>query len=384
MQVIRVQKLTELATAYAESWDRLAGSSPFTSWTWMSTWWKYYGQDNELYVLVVKDDAGEVLGIAPWYQESSTTRGRRIKFLGMGHACSDYLGLLAKDEDLSRVCRAIAEWLHFVNDDVEQKKLHGWDFLSVEGVCPTDTSMACLREALDALGYQINFESTPSCWRNELRGNWDAYLAGLSKKRRRKVRDLKRKYIDTGRTTFEYAQTAEQMRQFYQDFVELHCSRRMSLGDGGCFVSTEFSGFLREVTGHCFQAGNLLLARLLLDGKLASCSVGILRDKTHFMYQTGMQPKLHMHNPGWLMNIHNILEGHQNGVEVIDYLRGDEPYKAKLGAEEVKALKFRVVALQAGAKVRGAVWQLRATLKQNALPVLGLLGGTPGEESASP
>jgi hypothetical protein len=100
MQVFCLSSLDELAP-YAHDWDRLSGGVPFRSWTWLSAWWRHYGQaqsrgtaghrpgtarrewsptrsvgrvGRQLLVLCVLDWEGTLVGLAPWYLDDGARR----------------------------------------------------------------------------------------------------------------------------------------------------------------------------------------------------------------------------------------------------------------------------------------------------------------------
>ncbi len=69
MQIVRFNTLNELQP-YAQAWDHLAAGVPFRGWTWLSTWWRHYGEDSnamrpkrELFVLAVFDDGDMLVGL---------------------------------------------------------------------------------------------------------------------------------------------------------------------------------------------------------------------------------------------------------------------------------------------------------------------------------
>ena len=115
--VRRFTALDELAP-YVGDWDRLAAGVPFRSWTWLSNWWRNYGPQTDaearrtqLAVLGVFDDAGTLLGIAPWYIDHSAKHGRVLRSLGSGEVCSEYLGVLCDPAVEEPVLKALAGYL---------------------------------------------------------------------------------------------------------------------------------------------------------------------------------------------------------------------------------------------------------------------------------
>ncbi|MCA9268209.1 MAG: hypothetical protein KDA41_07050, partial [Planctomycetales bacterium] len=79
LHVRRINAAAEL-DALAGDWDRLSGGVPFRRFAWHCSWWRRFAADRcELYVLVAANDAGEVVGIAPWFLESTVARGRVVR-----------------------------------------------------------------------------------------------------------------------------------------------------------------------------------------------------------------------------------------------------------------------------------------------------------------
>src|SRR5688572_11778301 len=95
MHIRRMASWTEVAQLAAQ-WNALAGGVPFRTWEWLSSWWREYGQEHELFVLAAYSADDELIGIAPWYAEHGGAQGRVVRFLGAGEVCSEYLSLLAR------------------------------------------------------------------------------------------------------------------------------------------------------------------------------------------------------------------------------------------------------------------------------------------------
>lgn len=84
MRVVRFTTLEALAP-WAEAWDRLAQAVPFRSWAWLTTWWQHYGPQpggpaRSLYVLGVFDHLERLVGLAPWYRETTAALGNVVRF----------------------------------------------------------------------------------------------------------------------------------------------------------------------------------------------------------------------------------------------------------------------------------------------------------------
>ena len=121
--------------SYRDRWNDLAKGNVFRSWSWLITWWKYYGENNmysrTLSVFLLFDgDAPEtavkthqtkpnldsvdsLVAILPCYLEQSLSKGCALTpVLGDGEVCSDYLGIISptdREEESAKDIRLIPE-----------------------------------------------------------------------------------------------------------------------------------------------------------------------------------------------------------------------------------------------------------------------------------
>src|SRR5580658_3547746 len=76
--------------ALESDWNRLLMESsrpvPFLTWEWISTWWQHFGASSQLFVIVARDEASRVVGIAPLRLVLRKSFGmvpvRSLEFLG--------------------------------------------------------------------------------------------------------------------------------------------------------------------------------------------------------------------------------------------------------------------------------------------------------------
>src|SRR3954465_14881210 len=75
---IRTIDTTENFAPLAAAWEALHAEAPaasiFTSWLWQHEWWKVYGKDRPLRILVASE-AGRTVGILPLYIQTSKVAG---------------------------------------------------------------------------------------------------------------------------------------------------------------------------------------------------------------------------------------------------------------------------------------------------------------------
>jgi CelD/BcsL family acetyltransferase involved in cellulose biosynthesis len=357
MRIIRFNTLDEL-TPYADDWDRLSLGIPFRSWAWLSLWWRHYGPGNRLAVLGVFDDTDTLVGIAPWYLEHSTLYGRVLRSLGSGEVCSDYIGLLCSQAVEDSVVDVLADYL----TDPAACDLR-WDLLDLDGIDAEDHTIAKLVDSLAAGGCSVHRRPGMNCWRLDLPTDWDAYISSLSKNLRRDFRRLERDLLNTNRVILHSVKRIDELPEAMAILVALHQQRREKLGEKGCFASPRFLGFHNDVAPELLRRGQAQFHWLELDGQPVAAEYQLVGNGTLYTYQAGIAPDAMEHQPGKLIYFAILRRAIEQGYRVFDFLRGDEPYKARFGAQARPSVRIRVVPRLAAAQLRHNVWLAGIGLK---------------------
>lgn len=340
---------------HAARWDALARAVPFRSFTWLNTWWRHYGPSTSgghwprLFILVVADDDGSIIGYAPLLLRHSLKSGRVLALLGTGEVYSDYLSVLAEVGREPQVAEALAGWLCGPGEGL-------WDIIDLEGVDAEDRAMTLLVGALEARSPTVHRRPGVDSWRLQVPATWDEYLSQLSKSHRKQIRRLQRNLLSSNQVTIHIARRPDQLATAFEVFAELHQQRWNRCGKPGCFGSRRFAGFLAEVTRPLFEAGQLQLIWLEAAGKPLAADYLLVGDRVWYAYQGGLDPDcLHL-EPGRLLFIAALRLAIEQDVIAYDFLRGNEPYKAHFGARPRPTAAVRVVCSRTSARLRNQAW----------------------------
>lgn len=357
----------------AEAWNCLSQGIPFRTWEWLTAWWSAYGQGQELYLLTVHDDAGTLVGGAPWFLAKSSLAGRTIECLGTGDACGDYLGILATSEHEDHVISAISEWLVAANGS-DSDPANRWDLLHLTGVSAADCAVAKLVEYLVEAGSAVHRRPATNCWRIALPDTWDSYEALLSKSHRKQVRRLDRRSLQTGQAVLRTARSEAELDAGLEILMHLHHKRRQMLHESGCFVRDEFRQYLTAAARSMFPLKRVALHWLEIEGQPAAAEIHWIGNGVVYAYQAGIEPDLMELEPGRLITIATLQKAMADGMSAFDFLRGDEPYKAHFRAEPQAQLELRLVAPKGMAQIRHGVWLAGDSLKGLLKTSLNLSG----------
>lgn len=295
----------------ASDWDSLYLTSdlstPFQSRDWIQNWAEFYDRSSDL-VTIVAREGNEVVGIFPLVR--SIGPWRAIRPAGVGP--SDYLPPLVlpgQSSVLAEIANAVRDLQKTALVDLHQQP-SDHEFTSLWGDIHVDTS----------------FEQA-TCLILDLPPTFEAYVSSLSKSLRYDVRRLGGKALKEKGAEIRWA-TAESIDQFATDFFELHRLRWKSRGLPGAFFG-KGEAFQRSWMHKAIQSGTLIMNSLVVDGKTVGSVYAMRSGKTVYFYQAGMDPAASSLSPGTILVSRMIEHAIEEGAEVFDFMRGDEPYKRR-------------------------------------------------------
>ncbi|MFC1657041.1 GNAT family N-acetyltransferase [Candidatus Moduliflexota bacterium] len=295
----------------------------FLSWEWVSNWWKTYGAEKELRVIVVSDSAGEVVGIAPLYQRlRRVLKGiavREVCFLGTGEDVSpDYPDFMVRSGSEGEVMRAMLESL---KDD------NRWDILNLTDMSEKTINVGLLLETSKGLDLNARAKACATCPYILLPETWEKYLAGLSSNTRYNVRRRTRNLERDFTVKFYLWTDRERLSEAMERLASLHGSRWEERGTSRSFVSPEYRSFHRMVAGDFMEKGFLHMSCLELNGEIAGMYYDYFYNNKIYYYQAGFDPSFSKYSPGLVLRAYVIKRAIEEGVREIDLLKGSYQFK---------------------------------------------------------
>ena len=195
---------------------------------------------------------------------------------------------------------------------------------------PPDTSFrldSLPAEAADALAPGLPDSTTrrqhEAAYRIALPGSFESWLGGLKKKERQELRRKHRRFTEGLGPSRLLAGTGEPM----DVFVDLH---RRASGDKGQFMTPERAAFFRDLAA-------LPGARIDLvggaDEEPVAAAFGFQDETAYYLYNSAYDPGASEFSPGMVMLWLLIESAIDAGTTIFDFLKGDEIYKLRLGAQ---------------------------------------------------
>lgn len=267
-------------------------TSVFPTRSYLERWWKHFGAGE----LQLVENESALLAL-------SHTPDGIVRFVG-DEDLTDYHAPLGTGAGplLERYLGALPSGTHFRFDSLPQEAADE------------------LLTGLDPTAVRVNHEAA---YRLRMPSDFGTFLTGLSKKERHELRRKHRRFTEM--------LGVPRLTQGTQDplgvFVQLH---RMAEGRKGQFMTQQRESFFRELA-------ELPCARLDVvsgqGGEPVAAAIGFQDEGGYFLYNSAYHPGHAIASPGmvllWLL-FESVIEA---GVTIFDFLKGDEEYKLRLGAE---------------------------------------------------
>lgn len=309
--------------SYESAWRRVVDASPnatvFQTWEWLRTWWDHYGRHKRLRILVFLEDKTAV-GFAPLFLPGWGRGPRVARLLGAG--VSDYGDLLALPGCEAEVTAALFGFF-------EQKG--AWDGIDLQQLRPGSVALHGL-PGWRAAGAPV--------WPGEncpfvvLPPSWEAFRAGLGKKLRGNLGYYERALAKLYRVDIRMA-TAPTLEADMDAFFDLHQARWNRRWLPGVFARGRTQTFHQSIARRLLHRGALRLHTLSLDGEIEAALYCFQFKGRCTYYGGGFNPERARLSIGTVLTaraIRQAIEG--DGATEFDFLRGDEPYKYRWGAQD--------------------------------------------------
>ena len=318
--------------ALHQEWNPLlrdsASDTLFLTWEWQSTWWEHLGE-GELYLIAVRD-GGHLSGIAPLYLTTSDDGLKTLSVVGCRDV-SDYLDLIAASGQEAKVYGALLDWL-------ESDEAPAWDLADLCNIPSASPTHSLLAEMAADRGYQVHTEVEDICPIIPLPATWDDHLSSLSKKQRHEIRRKLRRAEGSGQINWYIVNEEHDLAAEMEAFIELH---RKSHVDKHEFMDAQMKGFFHAAAQVLHEAGWLQLAFMEVNGEKAATMLNFDYQDSILVYNSGYNPHKYARlSPGIVLLSYCIQWAIELGRSKFDFLRGDEEYKYRFGAQPTEIYRL--------------------------------------------
>ena len=278
---------------------------------WQEIWWEAFRERREMAGFYLQRPEG-VTAIA-----SLARQGDDLSFVGNTETF-DYNDFMIRPGWEEDFFAALMNWL-------EQENFKALELPSLIQDSPT---LEYLPDLARQRGYSVEVSEEDVTPGLELPDNWDAYLAGLSKKNRHELRRKLRRLESTEGWRWYCVLGADEVEHRLEDFLSL---MRQSAPDKAAYMTGEREAFFRRITQRTAELDLLRLYFLEMDGQDVASSLCFDYNGARYLYNSGYNPEYAYYSVGLLLNALCLREAIEQGKTYFDFLRGPEPYKYHLG-----------------------------------------------------
>lgn len=309
-------------------WNELLERSPsnriFSTWEWNSTWWQAF-QPGELWVIACRTDAGQLVGLAPWYIETNADKGRVVGSIG-GREVTDYVDIIADRDHTGEVLGELARYL------VEQRD--AYDVIELCNIPEESLAYQHFPTCLKQHGFNVTLTPEDVCPVIPLPASWDEYLAMLDKKNRHELRrKMRRAEGVTSDTDWYVVGASDDIHAKIEQFLAMMAA---SDPNKAVFLSDPQNvAFFKSIAPVLHARGWLQLSFLTFNNREAAAYLNFDYNQQILVYNSGLYGEEFGHlSPGIVLLVNNIQHAIETGHTVFDFLQGNEVYKYRMGAQD--------------------------------------------------
>lgn len=320
-----------------EDWDALLVLSetnvPFLRYGFQESWWRHKGggewpQDSQL-MLAAGYEGGRLVGIAPLFSPAGTQQ-KKLVFIG-SIEISDYLDIICLPDHKEGFIQAL---LNFVEKDLPEIEK-----IDLVNIPEESTTINMVKNLVRKTGWQTNIDQAYHTPAIRLAGDWDTYLAGIDKKQRHEIRRKMRR-ADENSDTMKWYVVSE--RENLDSEIEAFFSMMEMDHDKRKFLTPEMRAQMRDIMQWAFEERFLQLAFLQIDKGKASAYLSFDYNDHILVYNSAFDYEYSEFSPGWVLLSYLIRHAIEAGKTNFDFMRGDETYKYRFGAEDGFVMRVQI------------------------------------------
>jgi CelD/BcsL family acetyltransferase involved in cellulose biosynthesis len=331
-----------------DEWESLilnSSASIFQSYDWISLWWSYFGRGErrDLYIMVLRSQ-GKLVGIAPFYVQldswRNTVLSRTLKTMGGAiptgepgyahysyYSPSDFMDIIAARSYETSVGLAVA---HHINGTHEL-----FDDVHFANVPDDGVLFKYVLPFIHEDRFQILVGYTDQCPRLSVPPTIEGYFSTLKSQVRRKLHQSWSFFTSDSIARIDAIDTQEELARAFAGLISMHQERWNALGYPGMFADTRFNAFQQELTSRFFEKGWLRCLKAGYAGNVVGCRMAYAFNGRIYDYLSGFSPSLPGANrrPGFALLTAMIDNAIDEGMESVEFLRGNEQYKLDIAPD---------------------------------------------------
>ena len=296
-------------------WNYLAEENdyfPQSSYHWCATWWKYLNGKRKLHILVVSDNAGDVVGIAPLCIER--TMGIRLLRSFPINFADFYTFLFAKNNHTKAVLDTLFDYIQTFAE---------WDLVRLDQVNGEDIIFdKYLRESTFIKKHFTD------CIVADFEGrNWDDFLLALKKNHRADIKRRMKRLEKEKRIKLKCVSGWEEIKGYLPALKQIYNDRWVD-----DYLPEKADNQLvceDEIIKNISRQDKMKLYVLVLGDEAVAYTLGFMHQGFYWYWQTSYSLKHQQYSIGIMILAYIVKDLISSGCRGINFMAGIYDWKMK-------------------------------------------------------
>lgn len=312
----------ELRSAW-RTLDHRSAPNVFLTFEWIDAWWQAFADGDERYLILVRDDAGALVGVAPLMRTVTRLRGdahlATMRFVG--HTNSDRLGFLSAAGHEQAVAESVVAFLRDNHAD--------WDVLQFTNLVEGSPELSALHRAF-ARDHIYYLEPGLSCPYLPIEVDWEGYLSTRSRRFRAELRRGMRRFVnDLGGRLQPCDDPVDLHRAL--EFLFQHKTRRLGTDSRAvsAYVDRRMQLFHLDASRRLLALGRVECTLLEIDGAIAAVNYNLRHGGKVWGQNMAFDDRWRTYGLGRLLLAMVVERAFTSGMREYDFLLGSDAYKQR-------------------------------------------------------
>lgn len=329
-QIIRSwKKFYQLETEWSALLSRSGANTIFLSFDWMHAWVSIFSNSVLPYLIIIRDDKSNLVGIAPFYKSKLKILNilpyNTLRIIGDIPTGAEYPSFIAKNSIENKVYETIIECLI--------KHRYEWDCIWITNLGGWQTSTERLRKYFSSPIFFCN-HWIKSFGAIKLPEAVENFNQSLSLNMRQQISRQDRKIKKRKKLSFRKCQKQHELPVFLNALFDLHYKRWHKVGEIGSFKrKPDMVYFYRKFAKYALEKKWLWLYGLSDNNEFKAIQLGYVHNGIYHQLQEGF-------DPDYIPGVGNVLRKFiiealiTEGIKIYDFLEGMTEHKRRWGAKE--------------------------------------------------
>jgi CelD/BcsL family acetyltransferase involved in cellulose biosynthesis len=308
--VADLRSFQALRTEWNDLVEQMEYPEIFYRWEWNYHYFRRFREGDRLFVIVIRDGGGDIVGIAPLCIQRKT---RLLKAVRVATTIvvdiGDYQNILVhRSQHRHGVVAAVFRYLSSASA--------AWDVIDLAELCARDpTTTHILNEVQAHRDWTVRIQFlTAVALRN--------FKWGRIAENRRQVVQVRNRLARLRARGFRFHIGCRDFERLWPDFRALHLATWRT----GTFHDEKGRLFFDDLRGDCGLAGSIEFSYVEHEGRPVAMHFGFVDLRKVYFYMPAMDRSLRTERVGAAL-LYAMIEHYSGKVDTFDFLRGLEAYK---------------------------------------------------------